>query len=85
MSYRATLSRPVAAAALAIPDLAAVILSAYCSGMRVDFQPPACVSTSAYCDRTTFLAPFLQADEFVELPLQLPERRTLNADGMDAI
>jgi hypothetical protein len=53
--------------------------------MRVDFQPPACVSTSAYCDRTTFLAPFLQADEFVELPLQLPERWTLNADGMDAI
>jgi hypothetical protein len=36
-------SRPVAAAALAIPDLAASIFSAYCSGMRVDFHPPACV------------------------------------------
>jgi hypothetical protein len=33
--------RPVASAALAIPDLAAFIFSAYCSGMRVDFQPPA--------------------------------------------
>jgi hypothetical protein len=36
-------SRPVAAAALAIPDLAAWIFSAYCSGIRVDFHPPACV------------------------------------------
>jgi hypothetical protein len=36
-------SRPVAAAALAIPDLAALIFSAYCSGIRVDFHPPACV------------------------------------------
>jgi hypothetical protein len=33
-------SRPVAATALAIPDLAALILSAYCKGIRVDFQPP---------------------------------------------
>jgi hypothetical protein len=30
-------SRPVAAAALAIPDLAALIFSAYCSGIRVAF------------------------------------------------
>jgi hypothetical protein len=37
------LSRPVAAAALAIPDLAALIFSAYFSGIRVDFQPPAWV------------------------------------------
>jgi hypothetical protein len=29
----------VAAAALAIPDLAALIFSAYCSGIRVDFHP----------------------------------------------
>ena len=36
-------SRPVAAAALAIPDLAALIFSAYYSGIRVDFHPPACV------------------------------------------
>jgi hypothetical protein len=36
-------SRPVAAAARAMPDLAALIFSAYCSGIRVDFQPPACV------------------------------------------
>ena len=36
-------SRPLAAAALAIPDLAALIFSAYCSGIRVDFHPPACV------------------------------------------
>jgi hypothetical protein len=27
----------------AIPDRAAVIFSAYCKGIRVDFQPPACV------------------------------------------
>jgi hypothetical protein len=33
----------VAAAALATPDRAALIFSAYCSGMRVDFHPPACV------------------------------------------
>jgi hypothetical protein len=33
----------VAAAALAIPDRAALIFSAYCSGIRVDFHPPACV------------------------------------------
>jgi hypothetical protein len=33
----------VAAAALAIPDLAAWIFSAYFSGIRVDFHPPACV------------------------------------------
>jgi hypothetical protein len=33
----------VAAAARAIPDLAALIFSAYCSGIRVDFHPPACV------------------------------------------
>jgi len=24
-------------------DLAALIFSAYCSGIRIDFQPPACV------------------------------------------
>jgi hypothetical protein len=30
-------------AALAIPDLAAWIFSAYFSGIRVDFHPPACV------------------------------------------
>jgi hypothetical protein len=29
------------AAALAIPDLAALIFSTYCSGIRVDFHPPA--------------------------------------------
>jgi len=34
-------SRPVAAAALAIPDLSALIFSAYCSGILVDFHPPA--------------------------------------------
>jgi hypothetical protein len=33
----------VAAAALAIPDRAALIFSAYCSGIRVDFHPQACV------------------------------------------
>jgi hypothetical protein len=36
-------SLPDFSAALAIPDLAALIFSAYCSGMRADFQPPACV------------------------------------------
>jgi hypothetical protein len=36
-------SLPDFSAALAIPDLAALIFSAYCNGMRVDFQPPACV------------------------------------------
>ena len=36
-------SLPAFSAALAIPDLAALIFSAYCSGIRVDFQPPACV------------------------------------------
>jgi hypothetical protein len=32
-----------------------------------------------------FFGSFLQADEFVELPLELPERWTSNADGMDTI
>jgi hypothetical protein len=37
--YSATASsRPVAAAARAIPDLAALIFSAYFSGIRVDFH-----------------------------------------------
>jgi hypothetical protein len=36
-------SLPAFSAALAIPDLAALIFSAYCNGIRVDFQPPACV------------------------------------------
>jgi hypothetical protein len=35
--------RPAAAAALAMPDLAALIFSAYCSGIRGDFHPPTCV------------------------------------------
>jgi hypothetical protein len=34
-------SLPVFSAARAIPDLATLILSAYCSGIRVDFHPPA--------------------------------------------
>ena len=33
-------SRPCADAALAIPDHAALIFSAYCSGIRVDSHPP---------------------------------------------
>lgn len=33
-------SLPACSAALAIPNLAALIFSAYCSGIRVDFQPP---------------------------------------------
>jgi hypothetical protein len=36
-------SLPVFSAALAIPDLPTLIFSAYCNGMRGDFQPPACV------------------------------------------
>jgi hypothetical protein len=32
---------PIFSAALAIPDRAALIFSAYCSGIRVDFHPPA--------------------------------------------
>ena len=36
-------SRPVAAAARAIPGLPALIFSAYCNGIRGDFHPPACV------------------------------------------
>jgi hypothetical protein len=50
----------VAAAALAIPELVALIFSAYCSGIRVDFHPPAYViardsgpaSTAARIDLT---------------------------------
>jgi hypothetical protein len=42
-SSEADSSRPVAAVPLAIPDRAALIFSAYCSGIRVDFHPPACV------------------------------------------
>jgi hypothetical protein len=38
-----SLSRPVAEAAFAIPDLTAFIFSAYCNDIRVDFHPPACV------------------------------------------
>jgi hypothetical protein len=34
-------SLPDFSAAIAIPDLATFIFSAYCSGIRVDFQPPA--------------------------------------------
>jgi hypothetical protein len=41
--YPSASSRPVTAAALAIPDLAALIFSACCSGIRVDLQPPAWV------------------------------------------
>ena len=40
---RVAWSRPLTAAALAIPDLAALIFSAYCNGIRVDFHSPACV------------------------------------------
>jgi hypothetical protein len=32
---------PDFSAARAIPDLATLILSAYCNGIRVDFHPPA--------------------------------------------
>jgi hypothetical protein len=38
---RIELSRPVAVAALAIPDRFTAILSAYCNGIRADFHPPA--------------------------------------------
>ena len=41
--YDTGLSRPAAAAALAIPDLAALIFSAYCNAIRGDFHPPACM------------------------------------------
>jgi hypothetical protein len=40
-SHSLTESLPVFSAARAIPDLATSILSAYCSGIRVDFHPPA--------------------------------------------
>jgi hypothetical protein len=36
-------SLPAFSAARAMPDLAALIFSAYCNGMRGDFHPPACV------------------------------------------
>ncbi len=36
-------SLPVFSAARAMPDRPTLIFSAYCSGMRDDFQPPACV------------------------------------------
>jgi hypothetical protein len=36
-------SLPDFSAALATPDLAALVFSAYCSGIRVDFHPPAYV------------------------------------------
>jgi hypothetical protein len=36
-------SLPDFSAALAMPDLAALIFSAYCNGIRGDFHPPACV------------------------------------------
>jgi hypothetical protein len=39
-------SRRLRAAALATPDLAALIFSASCSGIRGDFHSPACVITA---------------------------------------
>jgi hypothetical protein len=43
MEYAFAKFLPVFSAARAIADRPALILSAYCSGIRVDFQPPACV------------------------------------------
>jgi hypothetical protein len=43
LSHSVIESLPAFSAALAIPDLAALIFSAYCNGMRGDFHPPACV------------------------------------------
>jgi hypothetical protein len=40
-STQATFQRWMHAAARAIPDLAALIFSAYCNGIRGDFHPPA--------------------------------------------
>jgi hypothetical protein len=45
-------SRPAAAAAFAIPDLAALVFSAYCSGIRFDFHPPAAGDLSAIIEAT---------------------------------
>jgi hypothetical protein len=59
-------SLPDFSAARAIPDLAALIFSAYCSGIRVDFQPPACVIAAKSISRSarSCVAPML-----VEWPL----------------
>jgi hypothetical protein len=44
---RLSQSLPAFSAARAIPDLATLIFSAYCSGILVEFHPPACVIAGA--------------------------------------
>jgi carbonic anhydrase len=58
----------VAAAALAIPDLAALIFSAYCNGIRGDFQPPACAiaAKSMSSSARSCAAPTRKNGEFVD-------------------
>jgi hypothetical protein len=45
------MSRPVVASGLAIPDLAALIISAYCKGIRIDFHAPAWVTAAKSISR----------------------------------
>src|SRR5450755_2550141 len=65
-------SRPAAAAALAIPDRAALIFSAYCSGIRVDFHPPACVIAARSLSSS---ARSCAAPTLVECPLTSATKR----------
>jgi hypothetical protein len=80
-------SRPVAAAALAIPDLAALIFSAYCSGIRVDFHPPACViaaksmsSSARSCAAPTLVeCPLTSATNLAGIPIHRATRLKIGA------
>jgi hypothetical protein len=70
-------SRPVAAAALAIADLPALILSAYFNGILVEFHPPACVFAARSISSA---AKFCAAPTLVECPLTSATNRSPRAD-----
>jgi hypothetical protein len=71
----------VAAAALAIPDLAALIFSAYCNGIRVDFHPPACViAAKRSCAAPTRVdRPLTSATNLAGIPIHCATRVKIGA------
>jgi hypothetical protein len=75
LTYSETGSSRPAAAARAIPDLATLIFSAYCSGMRGDFHPPACVMAAKSMSSS---ARSCAAPTLVECPLTC----STNRDGI---
>jgi hypothetical protein len=65
------------AAALAIPDLAALIFSAYCGGIRVEFHPRVCLvaarsmanAARSYAAPTRVECPLTSATNFAGMPI----------------